>query len=181
MLHNAVRSKLNNPVGQSPMNTSTKMAFSSSFTDRTGLKYDQLFYEKPHNIRRQLFWLDPAGKMFPRYPSVPEIQKEVIKQYVSVHGIPKERMLDFWTEYVDCLLACHNFEEEAPPVFKAWAYGRLCRYVLLERSTSLSTTTTTTTSRTTMSFSPVREPLPLQSTTMPLGECDPVHNFLPDH
>ena len=145
MIHNSVRSRLCDPPHfQSPANVATKAAFSASFLGAeyvpppplipTPLAYDPSFYEKPFNIRRQLFRVDPPNRMFPRYPPVPGIQKEVINQYVTAHCIPKEKMLDFWAEYVDCLLCCYNFEEEAPPQFKAWAYGRLCRYVLLERS-----------------------------------------------
>ena len=102
--------------------------------------YEPLFYEKPHNIRRQLFWMDHSGRMFPRYPAVPGIQKDVIKHYVASHSIPKESIVDFWMEYVDCLLTCPNFEEEAPPDFRAWAYGRLCRYDLLQKKTRTMTT-----------------------------------------
>jgi hypothetical protein len=136
MMHNSVRSRLRDPPPfQSPVNMATKAAFSAAFLGQAPpIVYDSSFYEKPHNIRKQLFWLDPSNRMYPKYPSVPEIQKEVINHYVSVHGIPKEGMLDFWADFVDCLLCCHNFEEEAPPPFKAWAYGRLCRYVLLERT-----------------------------------------------
>lgn len=97
------------------------------------ITYDPDFYAKPADVRRQLFWIDPAGRTFPRFPAVPEVHKEVINKYATVHAIPKGRMLDFWMDYIDCLLSCHNFEEEAPAEFRAWAYGRLCRYVLLRR------------------------------------------------
>lgn len=114
---------------------STKAAFSTALKPPVPpIVYLPEFYMEPYNIRAQLFAIDPAGRMFPRYPPLPEIHKEVISTYVAHHRIPKERMLDFWSEYVDCLICCHNFEEETPPHFRAWAYGRLCRYYLLERS-----------------------------------------------
>ena len=91
------------------------------------------FYVEPMDIRRQLFRVDPANKMFPRYAATPDIQREVVNRYASVHSIGPEKMVEFWCDYVDALVACHNFEEEASPEFKAWAYGRLCRYVLLHR------------------------------------------------
>ena len=96
------------------------------------LVYEPTFYEKPYNIRRQLFWADGEGRVFPRYPIVPETQREVLKQYVIVHGIRRDQMLGFWTEFVECLLACHNFDTDAPAEFRAWAYGILCRYLLIE-------------------------------------------------
>ena len=123
----------------------TKNAFSTAFFGVTTapIVYDQSFYDKPFNVRKQLFWFD-GERMYPKYPPVPEMQKEVINHYVTTHGIPKEQMVDFWAEYVDCLLACHNFEEGAPPQFKAWAYGRLCRYVLIERKQKKLMQSTTT-------------------------------------
>lgn len=136
MMHNAVCSRLRDPPPQNASsNAATKAAFSASLTAAPRpITYDQSFYEKPHSIRRQLFWIDQENRMYPRYPSVPEVQKDVIDRYVAVHGIPREAMLDFWAEYVDCLLRCHHFEEEAPAEFRAWAYGRYCRYALLERT-----------------------------------------------
>ena len=138
MLGGVIKSNLLQPSAASAsalqVDLITKTAFSASFLPLSPTltrQYDPSFYEKPYNIRTQLFYIDSMGKMFPRYACVPEIQKEVINQYVAFHEIKKESMLVFWTEFVDCLLSCHNFEEESSPQYRAWAYGRLCRYVLL--------------------------------------------------
>lgn len=108
----------------------TKALFSASFTvSPPPVIYEPDFYAKPYNINRQLFVTVP--QMFPRFPVDIATQKAVICEYVKAHGIKQDGMLDFWKEYVRCLLACFRFEEDAPLVFKSWAYGRLCRYVLL--------------------------------------------------
>lgn len=118
---------------RSVADSETKSMFSANFA-RYQPQYADHFYETPYDISKQLFWTDAEGRTFPMYPSDPAIHKEVIKHYVSAHGIPKESMLEFWMEFVDCLLRCHRFEEEAPAEFRAWAYGRLCRYALLART-----------------------------------------------
>jgi hypothetical protein len=120
-------------------NILTKAVFSAALTPPVQPPvYDPTFYEMPVNIKRHLFWVDQAtGNMFLRYPAIPDVQKMVINQYVASHNIKKEDMLNFWADYVDCLIACHNFEEQASPEFKAWAYGRLCRYFLIDRVSSL--------------------------------------------
>ena len=95
--------------------------------------YDAEFFVKPMNIKKQLFWIDATGKMFPRFPTIVEIQKEVINKYVETHAISRDHITNFWMEYVDCLLSCYNFEQECPAEFKAWVYGRMCRFVLIDR------------------------------------------------
>lgn len=145
-------------------NARTKMAFNSRMMpppQQYVAHYDPMFFDQPHNVSKQLFWRDSASgdKMYPRYPPVPEVQKEVIKRYVCVHNIQESEMLDFWMDYVDCLIACHEFEEKAPQDFKAWAYGRLCRYVLLSRPRLRVSSTMTTT------------------TMMQAGAYDPVDNY----
>lgn len=96
----------------------------------------QDFYATPRDVRRQLFAEDPAARgcvLGLRYPPTPDAQRDVINKYVQHHGVAKEEMLDFWMQYVDCLLCIPGFEEKYSPEFRAWAYGRLARYLLMRR------------------------------------------------
>jgi hypothetical protein len=94
------------------------------------------FYLVPRDVRRQLFAEDPATKgsvLGLRYPPTPDAQRDVINKYVQHHRIAREEMLDFWMQYVDCLLCIPAFEDKYSPEFRAWAYGRLARYLLMRR------------------------------------------------
>lgn len=93
---------------------------------------DKDFYEQPRDVRRQLFVADTSGLRL-RYPPTPDAQRDVINRYVQFHQIAREEMLDFWMQYVDCLLCIPAFEEMYSSDFKAWAYGRLARYLLIHR------------------------------------------------
>ena len=98
--------------------------------------YGADFYSPQRDVKRQLFVVDPASPnvvLGPRFPANADAQRDVINRYVTFHRIAKEEMLDFWMDYVDCLLSCPNFEEQSAAEFRAWAYGRLCRYLLLHR------------------------------------------------
>ena len=113
------------------MDSHSKALFAEAF--QPPIVFEPDFFTKPYSIARQLFVVLTDGKMFPRYPATSVIQKTVICEYVKTHGIRQEDMLMFWTEYVRCLLACYRFEEDSAVEFRAWAYGRLSRYVLLAR------------------------------------------------
>lgn len=88
---------------------------------------------EPYNVRKHLFIVGIDRKMLPAFNATPEVYKHVIDSYVSWYKIPQHDMKEFWCDFVDSLLVCHEFEEKASTEFKAWAYGRLCRYVLVER------------------------------------------------
>lgn len=100
------------------------------------IEYGQDFYATHRDVRKQLFVEDAATRsaiVGLRYPATPEAQRDVVNRYVQYHQIAKEEMLDFWMQYVDCLLCIPAFEDAYPAEFRAWAYGRLARYLLMHR------------------------------------------------
>lgn len=87
-------------------------------------------------IYTQLFVRDSNGIMSPRWRAVVEIQRQVINSYAAYHSLRPEVMVNFWSTYVECLLCCPGFEERANPEFKAWAFGRMCKFVLMTKSST---------------------------------------------
>jgi hypothetical protein len=88
---------------------------------------------EPYNVRKHLFMITPDKKFYPAYKSTPDVYKGIIDAYVAWYKIPQQAMPDFWLDFVDALLLCHEFEDKAPVDFKAWAYGIAVRYVLVDR------------------------------------------------
>lgn len=117
-----------------------RVPLSQVTTQTQEVLYNSLHGRHDYNIRKDLFITTPDSKMMPMYPATPETYRKVINDYVTRHNIPKSEMKEFWCEFVDSLLTCYEFEEKAPTDFKAWAYGRLCRYVLTERQQMRSKT-----------------------------------------
>jgi len=117
------------------MQAETRSKFASSYHDMTTeLSTCWIPVTDPiPEIYTQLFVRDSLGSMSPRWRAIPEVQRQVINSYASYHTIPPESMVDFWSTYVECLLCCNGFEENANPEFKAWAFGRMCKFVLMSK------------------------------------------------
>lgn len=98
---------------------------------------------EPYNVKKHMFTVFPDGKMLPTFAATVDMYKRMIDTYVAWYKIPQQAMKEFWCQFIDCLLLCYKFEERANPEFKAWAYGRLCRYVLAERQQMRTTSVET--------------------------------------
>jgi hypothetical protein len=92
---------------------------------------------EPYNIRRHLFFVSSDGHTYPAFIVTPDSYRRVIGAYVLWYKIPRAAMKDFWLDFIDALLLCHEFEEKAPVDFRAWAYGVTVRYILSERKEQL--------------------------------------------
>jgi hypothetical protein len=70
----------------------------------------------------------------PRWPTFVDQWRRVVHLYAAWHSIVAlDDLVNLWVGIVNGFLGCEGFDERVDPVFRAWLYGNLCRFVMLQR------------------------------------------------
>jgi hypothetical protein len=135
---------------QSLENAARKSSIRKSICDKLHLSLDEMQQQWGDYmyVRKQLFYTDASGILYPKNPVNVSAWKGIIRDYCMWHGITSlTAIMNMWCDIVDAFLSCPEFDNQVDPVFRAWIYGCMTKCVLQHRKNH---------SRTSPTFSPCR-------------------------
>ena len=101
-----------------------------------GIPYQILMTDWGHlyNVRHHLFYVATDGLTYPKYSPLIDTWKGIIRAYATWHGMSDaDDVLELWSDVVEGFLTNREFDIKVDPVFRAWMYGNLCKFVLIKR------------------------------------------------
>lgn len=113
-----------------------KLTVRKAICEKLGLSLDRMYQEWGDvvDIRKQLFYIDQAGFMYPKTSPTIEGWKLMIRDYCQWHCISQlDQICNLWCDVIDALLSCPEYETQVDPMFRAWASMCMCKYVLEQR------------------------------------------------
>lgn len=119
-------------------NASRKVVIRKTICDKLHLPLETMQAEWGDrvDVKKQLFYTDANGKMFPKNPLNVTAWKGIIHDYCLWHGITSlSQIVNMWCDIVNSCLTCPNFDTETDPNFRAWMYGCMTKCILEYRKT----------------------------------------------